>query len=352
MIAFQNQGHQVFLLTHAQEGDLHTDVKKHGVKTFTHQVKKHSSVLFYAKHIFFLASFTKKHKINIVYSHIQLANIIAAFVQFFSPARFILCRHHSDCAYVDNNRTEKLFDRIINWLGKEFIVPSRKVLAQMTDIENAKNKKIHLIRYAYDFSGYSMPDENEINKIKENYKTKLLLVKVARLIPEKRHILLFRAVNRLIKENYDVKLLVLSEGKERENMEKYIHTNSLHNNIFLLGYRTDIMNYIGASDLVVHVSESEASSNLIKEAGLCEKPVVVCKDVGDFDEYIENSINGFILSKENTEEEVYALLKKIYNKEIDISSIGKELNKTVHSLFYIGSIIHQYDRINAPRANE
>jgi len=346
MIAFQKQDHQVFLLTHADEGDLHNDVKTHGVKTYTYQIKKNISLLFYLKHILFLISFTRKNKIYIVYSHIQRANIISVFAQIFSRARFILCRHHSDCAYIDNNLKEKSFDRVINLLGKEFIAPSQKVYNQMVNVERVNPKKIHHIRYAYDFNKYDNPDIEKVKEIRKKYPTKLLLVKIARLIPEKRHILLLRVIKKLIEKNYNIKLLLLSEGWEKKNLEKYNADNNLQNNIFMLGYNRNVMDYLKASDIVVHVSASEASSNLAKEAGLCEKPIIVCKDVGDFDEYITDKVNGFLISSNNTEQELYDLLIELYQKPSHASGYGKALKQTVLKLFSIENIISEYSQFH------
>lgn len=345
MVAFQKQGHTVSLLTQTPEGDLHSDVRKEGIKTFTHVIKK-NSLLFYLKHILFLISFTKKNKIDLVYSHIQKANFIACFAQYFSRARFILCRHHSDCAFVDNNRNEKLMDKIINRLGKEFIVPSDVVLDQMLVKEKVKNKKIHLIRYAYDFNAYPKPDEAGVFEIKEKYKAKLLLVKIARLITEKRHILLFQVINKLVKAGYDIKLVVLSDGPEKEKLVDYIRQNELQNSIFMVGYRRDIMNFIAATDVVVHVSESEASSNLAKEVGLLNKPLIVCSGVGDFDEYLINRVNSLIIDKNNVTEQLEKLIISIYNDEKIIEGLGKKLHDTVFERFSIENIISQYNQFH------
>ncbi len=349
MIAFQKQGHIVSLLTHEPEGALHIDVKKHGIQTFTYNIKKDIFFLFYLKHIFTLASFTKKNKIDVVYSHIQLANIISVFSQFLSPARFIICRHHSDCAYVDKNWKEKYFDLIINMLGKEFLVPSQKVYTQMVETEKIRNKNIYKIRYAYNFEDYEKPDLTTVNDIRKKYKCRLLLIKVARLIPEKRHILLFKIIRKMVDKNIDVKLLVLSDGWEKLRLLNYIAENNLQDHIYMLGYKIDVINFIAASDLVVHVSASEASNNLIKEVGLCEKPVIVCQDVGDFDEYIINNKNGIIISKTHFENELTAILEKIYDNKIDIQSLGKDLKKDILRLFSIENIIGQYEQFHGKR---
>jgi glycosyltransferase involved in cell wall biosynthesis len=346
MIAFQQQGHQVYLLTQSSEGDLHHDVQKHGVKTSCYVIKKGSSLFFYLKHIMHLISFTRKNKINLVYSHIQRANFISVFAQFFSPSKFILCRHHSDCAFVDNNLNEKMMDKIINFLGKEFIVPSDKVLNQMISVEKVKNKKIHLIRYAYNFDDYPKPDLKAITEIREKYPAKLLLIKVARLIVEKRHILLFKTINKLVLAGFDVKLLILSDGPERKKLLSYITENNLQNHIFMLGYRRDIMNFVSASDLVIHISESEASSNFVKEVGLLKKPIIVCHDVGDFDEYLVHKINSIIINKTNPKMELENLIANIYLGTEGISELGENLHQTVLKRFSLMNIIKAYDQFH------
>jgi glycosyltransferase involved in cell wall biosynthesis len=56
---------------------------------------------------------------------------------------------------------------------------------------------------------------------------------------------------------------------------------------------------LSAADLIVHPSITEASSSLIKEAGLVNKPVIVCSGVGDFDQYIEHDKNGYLIKGDN-----------------------------------------------------
>ncbi|MGZ3863963.1 MAG: glycosyltransferase [Bacteroidia bacterium] len=346
MISFKEQGHNVFLLTHSKEGELHSDVKKHGVQVFTHPISKKISLLFYIRHLFYLIRFARKHKIDVLYSHIQVANIITVFAQYFIKARVFICRHHTDCAFVDYNFNEQLFDKIINRLGKEFIVVSNKVKQQMEVNEGVKEKKIYVINLAYDFSQYKKPDPEKVKEIRSNYKANLLLLKAARLIAEKRHILLFRVVKKMISEGYDIKLMVLSEGGERKNLENFITENKLQNRIFMLGYKTDVLNYLSAADLIVHVSESEASNSIIKESSLVGKPIIACHDVGDFDDYIVPGTDGILLSKEHTEVELYEALVKIYNDMDILNAYGKNLREKVINLFDISTIIKQYEHFH------
>jgi len=347
MLGFQKQGHRVYLLTHAEEGYLHNEVKKEGVRTFTYTIPKNNSLIFYLKHIIFLISFTKKHKIDIVYSHIQVANFISCIAQYFSPSRFILTRHHTDCAFVDYNFNERTMDRIINVLGKEFIASSKKVYDQMVNVEHVKKAKVRTIFLAYDFDHMPKPNENAVKEIREKFKAHLLIIQASRLIPEKRNINSIHVITELIKNNFDIKLLLLGEeGTEKIKIEKFIAENNMGANIFMVGYRTDMVNFIAAADLLVHISISEASNSTVKEAAILEKPVIVCHDVGDFDDYIVNNENGIMLSKENTEKELSDVLVEIYLNKKDIQSLGKNLHKTVLEVFSVEKIISQYDQFH------
>jgi len=346
MIAFRKQGHEVFLLTQSEEGDLHREVRPYGVRTFSYPLQKRSAFPFYLKHARHLARFISEHRIDVCYSHLQQANIVAVFAQRFCSARMVICRHHSDSAYVEVNRNAQRFDRVINRLGREFIAPSEKVYRQMTEVEKANPSRIHLIRYAYDFSMFPRPDEQRIEAIRSEHPCRLLLVKAARLIPEKRHLILFRAVRELVRSGCDIRLLVLSEGYLRPELEQFIAVNGLERNIFMLGHRKNIIDYLAAADVVVHISASEASNNLVKEAALAEKCVIACRDVGDFDDYLVNMQNAILLSKEQTEGELLDVLGRIYRNEIETAALGSELKGRVLERYSIDRIIGQYDRFH------
>jgi glycosyltransferase involved in cell wall biosynthesis len=149
-----------------------------------------------------------------------------------------------------------------------------------------------------------------------------------------------------VKSGYDIKLVVLSDGPEKEKLFEYIQQNELQNSIFMVGYRRDIMNFIAATDVVVHVSESEASSNLAKEVGLLNKPLVVCSDVGDFDEYLVNGVNSLIVDKNNVTEEIEKLIIAIYNDRKMVEGLGQKLHNTVFERFSIDNIINQYNQFH------
>ena len=340
--AFINKGHSVFFYSQESKGPLHEFIEKFGVINFFNVLEKKSAIIFYLKHALALSRYIRKNKIDLVFSHTQVANVPAVFAQYFCKTRMIICRHHSDTAIINKNFNERMLDRVINLLGREYIAPCKKVFDQMVT-EGVKPEKIRLIYYGYNFDYYALPKREQIDAVKKNYPCDLLIVKAARYIVEKRHIILFRLIKKLVAEGYNIKCLALSDGPERKILEQYIKENNLQQHIFLLGFRNDILTYLAAADLIVHLSSSEASNNLIKEAGLLNKTVVVCNDVGDFDDYLVNGQNAFIVNKEFPDNDLEEMVRKVYKENGDLENLGINLHDKIFEVFSIEKVMPYYD---------
>jgi glycosyltransferase involved in cell wall biosynthesis len=341
-------GIEIILLTTCAKGAFHATLEEQGIKTYVNLIN-YKGVLYYLKQIYFLIRFCKHNKIDVVCSHLQHVNIISVFAQFFSKSRFIIFRHHfkfnvfSNDKRLKGNRTEAIFDKIINVLAKEIVVPSSGVYNGMINYEGVNKKKLSILPYIYNFEQYPKPNPETVTQIRNKYECNLLLLMCSRLILFKRHYLVFPVIKKLVDKGLDIKLLVLDEGPEKENLQQYILDHNLQNHIFLLGFTTDFINYMGACDLMIHPSLTEASNSAVKEMALLKKAVAVCSQVGDFDDYIKEGANGFLMSPKDTEvfiEDV--ILKAYYNKAL-LNELGNNLYKMVMKEFNRSpKILNQY----------
>ena len=345
-------GHEVILLTTCEKGVLHEALEKNGIKTYTYTFKSSNSLYYYVKNIFYLAKFTKKHKVDVIFGNLQHANFIGVFAQYFTRAKLIAFRHHfkfnkGDFGIsLEVNKNEILFDKIINRLAKCIVVPSSGVFNGMMEFEKIDSKKIHIIPYIYDFSKYSQPSNESVKRIEEMYPAKLRIIMVARLIPFKRHLLIFPIFKKLIDEGYDLKVLILDEGPERDNLNNFITFNKLEGRLFMVGFTKDFLGYMKASDILIHPSITEASNSVVKEIGLQETPVAVCKGVGDFDEYIVDEQNGYVLDISKPQIDVERIIREVYENPEKLRKMGLELKATVQQKFgKIDHIVDQYSTL-------
>ena len=340
--AVHEAGNEVFFLTLTDKGAIHQVLESKGIKTFNHTLVRKNSWIYFLRHARFLRKFCKEQKIDLVLSHLQECNIISVIAKPFLKARLINFRHHAESRFfyqfgnqlrLKRNKKEMLLDKIINRLSSKIVVPSGDVWVSMEQYEKANMNKVQLIPYIYDFSGYQQPDNNIVKGLREKYKCKLLLIMVSRMIATKQHRPVFDVVNKLHKQGLSIKMLVMDDGHLKPELEKMVNDNQLQDVIIFTGFRTDFINYMAAADLLMHPSLTEASNNVVKEMGLLQKGVAVCKDVGDFNDYIIEGENGFFLDANNLERSLEEVIRKAYQQPEQLKEMGIALNKKVIEFF-------------------
>ena len=336
MYALVEKGYEIVLLTTAPEGDLHQLVREKGIKAYAQKLEKRNAFIYYLKQIIYLVKFCKSKQIDIVFAHLMHTSFIAVLAQFFMKTKVVAFRHHFKFSRgfpelgLKVNRGERTVDSIVNRLATNIVVPSSGVYNGMLKFENIKKEKLRIIPYIYNFDAYGKPNLDNVNNIKKKYGAKLRLLMCARLIPFKRHSLIFPIIKELVQQEYlDIKMLVLDKGPEAEKLQQYIVDNQLEDTIFMLGFRRDFLDYMAACELLIHPSLTEASNNVVKEFGLLKKPVLVCEGVGDFDDYIEEGVNSYLMEIVKPENKIKEVITNIYNNPLLIDELGEKLKKKV-----------------------
>jgi len=334
IIGLKNNFCDVFLLTNCVEGELHVALRKHGVKCYAFGVNRHHYFKVFLN-IIYLVRFCWRHDIDLVQSHLQDSNIIAVFSQFFCRSSFYIFRHHYNYQQdTDNreirNRNEVVGEKIINRLSNTLIVPSKGVLESILKNEKIHPSKIKIIPYIYDFSRYDKPNPEEVDRIKEKYPARLRLLMVSRFIKAKRHAMVFNLIKDLVYEGYkDLILIAMDEGPEQSKLKEFVIQNNLEDYIVMPGFQNNIIDYMSASDMLLHPSLYDASNSVVKEVGLLEKPVVVVKGIGDFEDYIEHNVNGFLISQNNSYEEMKSIIIQAYQNKGELKNIGLHLKEKI-----------------------
>jgi|LauGreDrversion4_2_1035121.scaffolds.fasta_scaffold00831_15 glycosyltransferase involved in cell wall biosynthesis len=341
-------GFDMYFLTSCEEGILHKRLREKGIKCYTSPMQFSNSINTYIFNFFYVIYFIIRNQVNFVFPHLHTPCLISSFAQYFVSAKFIFFRHNSsvwnnqDLFNTDINKNERIVDSIINRMAKKITVPSDGVKNYMITHENVNASKIEVLHYMYDFSMYNEPSLEVVEKIREQYTCNLLLIMVSRMVKHKRHIIVLEAVNHLIKEGYDIKMLLLDEGPELIKLKNYVRDNKLEKHVFFIGFVQNFIDYMQASDLLVQPSMTDASNSVAKEMGLLSKAIMVSEGVGDYSEYVVHGENGILIPTINSKECIEKELKRIYNKEYDIISIGKKLRETIFDTFSKSKLEEEY----------
>jgi glycosyltransferase involved in cell wall biosynthesis len=341
ILAIHRRGVEIELLTTCEPGPLHKFLSSQGVPTHAHPLSKRWSFGYYVRQIGYLARFCRERGFTTVFSNLQHANFIAVFAQSLTSAKFVIFRHHFDYAFpgddipLKTSRMERIFDRVINRLARKTVVPSSGVYEGMRRVEHADMSRVTILPYMYEFDRYGRPNREAVDKIRSRYPSRLTLLMSSRLVPFKRHALVFPIIRDLVDEGLDLRMFVLDDGPERARLEAFVRTHHLEDRIIMLGFRTDFLDYMAASDLLVHPSLSDASSSVVKEMALLEKTVIACRGVGDFDDYLRDGSNAFLVARSTDGSEIAEILREVYAEPTRLDGLGKSLRAVVLDRFSV-----------------
>jgi glycosyltransferase involved in cell wall biosynthesis len=154
---------------------------------------------------------------------------------------------------------------------------------------------------------------------------------IGRLSIEKGHTYLIEAVEILIKDRIDAKLVIIGAGGEKRNLEIMIKKLGLGENILLPGYRGDAKRYIPFFDVFVISSLTEGLPITILEAMLAKVPIVATK-VGGIPLALEDGRSGILVPAEDAQALAAAILQ-IYRDK-------KKREALVRAAFY--NLINNY----------
>ena len=346
MEAFIQQGHKVLVLTQAEEGVYHENCRMLGVDVYTHVLTKKNSFVYFIKHTLYLIKFCKKNKIDVLYAHLETAGLPAVLAQYFIKAKVFACRHVIDEAYLFNSKNFVILTRIVYFFAKNIIVVSNRCKQFMMDVESVSEKKIRVIFLAYNFKLYQEPNKDTVAEIKNKYPADILLIVACRLVAPKRTELAINVTKKLIEKGINAKMIILGTGPDFEKIKEYIVNNNMSNYIFMEGFKLNVMDYLSASDILIHPSLSDSSSVIIKEAGLNKKVVMACEGIGDVDDYLVNGQNAILVSKENTEPQMIEAVIELSKNKGKMEALGNNLHAVVSERFSINNILTTYDKIH------
>lgn len=336
------KGYNTILLTTCKAGGLHLSFQDHNIETYNYSVPKNN--FFLIKQFFFLIRFCRRHNIDYIYSHLQVANFIAVLAQYFISAKVFVCRHHSDYVRWGPSKNARFFDKVIGKLAKNIVAISDRVKREMLEHEGVNPNKIIRINNAYDFSLFPPVNKKTKKQIIKNYNLTgkdIVLLNVGRMIPLKRQALLLKLVCLLKKDGLHIKLLIIGAGQLKKELVKLAEDYKISNEVVFAGQINNIRDYMACCDLQVHLSESEASNNVVKEFALLGKPSVICKNVGDFEDYC-TSKNSYLIQKDFNVVDLKSIIVQIINNKQDLERKGEEMRSTIKSIFSIDNVIPKY----------
>ena len=156
-----------------------------------------------------------------------------------------------------------LSDAIVSNIPQECLYPPYRQIYQL--------KKGHLIPNGFPVG--ELRAASASNYSDKNAQAPFRLLFVGRLNPVKNIPLLFDALHILLSQGISCELVLAGDGRQREELIRLCQKMDLDQSVRFLGYREDVTQLMGQSDLLVLSSFREGMSNSLFEALACGLPV-------------------------------------------------------------------------------
>jgi glycosyltransferase involved in cell wall biosynthesis len=139
-------------------------------------------------------------------------------------------------------------------------------------------------------------------------------------------------------ENHDVIFLIIGDGEERENIEYLIESNKL-SNVLLTGYKSNVSEYLAASDIYLSTSLWEGLPYSLIEASAGGLPIVA-SDVTGNNEVVADGVNGYLFNLNNPDDAVEKILR-IKNSIEEQKTLGENSIKIFMENFQLDAMINK-----------
>jgi succinoglycan biosynthesis protein ExoA len=285
--SFRDQPEKTAILQQAEEN---------GLRTY----ESLSSGRFDPRAVFELASFLKRQKIQLLCTHGFKANTIGALAKNVAGVpQIAFCRGWT---------AETLRVRAYEALERRFLALADRIIC-VSEAQAEYFATKHLLQPRISVVHNAMLDsidtgaefDRDAAKTELGFSpTTLLIGAVGRLSVEKGQRYLVEAAPGLVREFRDLKIVLLGEGRERENLESQVKRLGLENIVVLPGFHTNVARWMQAFDVLANCSLTEGIPNAILEALAVGTPVVATA-VGGVPELIKDRETGLLVATGSSE---------------------------------------------------
>jgi len=309
-----------------------------GVKVTTISRKKRIDISLILK----VVKLMKKERIDVVMSTLFYADIVGALAGKLAGVKAIF-------SWETISSPEWLLKRRL-WSYRfavrfcdRVIAVSRATARFLREQRGVPASKIVVIPYGVDLKRYTTEENFGIRKKLGLNRDDRVIGVVGRLHPQKGHVYLIRAAEKIVRNFPKVKFVFAGDGDLRSELEELVRTKNLEKNFMFLGYRSDIPDVIKAFDIFALPSLYEGLPNVVLEAMASGKSVVATGVDGTV-EAVVDSVTGYLVPVKDTEALSKAIIKLLEDKEL-AKQMGKRARERVESDFSLEKQVHSFENL-------
>lgn len=206
-------------------------------------------------------------------------------------------------------------------------------------------RKLEIIRAGVDVDSFSVPREEARAALGIDPSARVVAI-VARLFPEKNHLMLLRAFSEVANRIGNARLLIVGDGSERAAIEGEIERLGIRERVEVMGVRRDVARVLSASDVFALSSDREGLPIAVLEAMAASRPVVATS-VGDLPSVVRDGETGRVVPPRDPDAFAEALIEVLGDRERaeEMGARGRQLVRG----FSLRAMIDKYESLYSGR---
>ncbi|MCH8326371.1 MAG: glycosyltransferase family 4 protein [Bacteroidetes bacterium] len=307
------RGYDVDIITGpniSSEGSMYSICKKLNLSVLTfNNLKRDISPFSDIIVIFQLYLFIKKNNYDIVHTHSSKAGIVGRIAAWLARTPIIIHHNHAKPYHRFQSwfiqTLYKSIERFTSLFCDKIVSVTYTIVDEMVKDKIAPREKFVVIRSGFNIENFKNFDSTNNFKIKEKFgltANDIVIGKIARLSVIKGHIYLLQAFEKVFRQIPNVKLLLIGDGENKNELLKFIDKKRLNDKIIFTGLipTNEMPSVISLIDIVVHTALLEGLPRVFTQSMLMGKPVISF-DLDGAHEVIEDGKNGYLIEPMNIE---------------------------------------------------
>ena len=291
-----------------------------------------------------LYNLIKDEKYDVVHAHTLFNCGTAILAAKLAGANIRISHAHTNLD-LSTSKIKKLYFSImrclINKFSTDFIACSNSAGKYLFGEEIINNKNYKVLPNYVDYN--RILECNDSHSIKEKLgfdKDDIIVGHIGRFVDAKNHKFLIQVLNEMIKENKNIKAILIGDGPLKNDIKNQVKEFDLQDNIRFLGLRNDIDVVLNNCDLFIFPSIYEGLGLVMLEAQAAGLPCLVSEaiqpeanlDIGLLKQInLDNGLNIWknealkLIGKKNKNKEIIESAFK--NKRLELDNIVNTLLK-------------------------
>lgn len=245
---------------------------------------------------------------DIVHTHLNKADFYGRIAAKRAGVPLIIstCHNYSTTHTGADINKKSFFDVIDNFVinySKSSLIAISKLVKQYLIKRNPAYGKITEVIYngldvsnsVYKLNETELFNLRSLNNLGIN---DFVISIIGRLDKQKGHLFFLDSVREILIKNKNIKVLIIGDGKLKNDIENYILENNLNSQVTMKGFLPDSEPYIEISDLICVPSLWEGFGLVVIE-GMIKRKIVLASETGGIPEILTDGFNGFMFKSQN-----------------------------------------------------